>query len=99
MVKHIVLWKIKGENSKDAHMQVCERFSAMLEELKKVLPEIVEARAALNFAEGAGFDMCIDSTFKSREDLDKYIYHPEHLKIREYLNSVTSEKAVFDYEF
>ena len=41
----------------------------------------------------------IDSVFNNIDELNEYINNPEHLKVREYMNSVSYDKTVFDYEF
>ena len=38
-----------------------------------------------------------DSTFDSKEDLQAYAVHPEHLKVVELIKRVTLESKVVDY--
>lgn len=97
MIKHIVFWKVSPPGDSVTHIAVYEEFFKRTEYLKSIIPQIVEARVGYNYNEGDVFNLCIDSLFESQEDLDAYINHPEHLKVREYLNSVTYDKAVFDY--
>lgn len=52
-----------------------------------------------NVNEGDVFHVCIDSVFDSLEDLNTYIDHPEHQKVRAFMNEVSYDKTVFDYEF
>lgn len=99
MVKHIVVWKMNPPGDKAAHGEIFREFCGKLEHLKSIIPEIVDARAGHSYLEGDVFNLCIDSVFRTREDVDIYINHPEHLKVRDYLNSVTCEKIVFDYEY
>ena len=96
MIKHIVMWKVKEGETVD---NVVTKFRAMLDDLAKVCPVIVEGRVGINLNESEVFDFCIDSVFNNAEDLNTYIYHPVHLKIREYLTSISCEKAVFDYKY
>jgi Stress responsive A/B Barrel Domain. len=98
MIKHIVFWKIQAEGSPEKIEQVYQEFSKKTAYLQTIIPEIKEARVALNCSK-SDFDLCIDSVFDSMDTLNTYIEHPEHLKVREYLNSVTCAKAVFDYEY
>lgn len=99
MVKHIVFWKINQGGTKQDRIRTCKEFEAKLNHLKKIIPQIKEAKAAFNSNEGDVFHMCIDSVFENYEEMDIYINHPEHLKVREFLDSVSYDKAVFDYEF
>lgn len=100
MIKHIVMWKVKtaSEGGPETPAEVLAEFRNKTEHLKTIIPEIISARVASNLHQG-GFDICIDSVFESMETLDTYIFHPEHLKVRAYMDSVTCDKAVFDYEF
>ena len=98
MIKHIVFWKISPAGDSKTHKAVVAQFREKTEYLKSIIPEIVEAAVGYNYVEGDVFNVCIDSLFKTPGDLATYINHPEHLKIREFMNSVTYDKTVFDYE-
>lgn len=95
MIRHIVFWKLKGEAGQSDPKTVFQEFSKRTDYLKSIIPEIIEAQIATNLVEG--FCICIDSTFESLQDLETYINHPEHLKVREYMNRVSCDKTVFDY--
>lgn len=99
MIKHIVFWKINKGGTEQDRQQTIDTFRAKTEYLKTIIPEIQSAVVGGNINTGDVFHVCIDSTFNSLEDLDKYINHPEHLKVREYMNTVSYDKASFDYEF
>lgn len=98
MLKHIVLWKIHKGGTKEQKLESCQAFKEKTRYLKTVIPEIVEARVAYNLNED-GFDICIDSVFRNEEDLERYIMHPEHLKVRAFLDTIQYEKTTFDYEY
>ena len=98
MVKHIVLWKILKDGSKEARMEKFRMFREKTEYLKTIIREIVEATVAYNINENE-FDICIDSVFRSTEDLQTYILHPEHLKVRSFLDSIQYQNTVFDYVY
>lgn len=99
MIKHIVFWKLhKDGTAQEREKTICE-FREKTEYLKTIIPQIREARVGGNINSGDVFHVCIDSVFDSVQDLDTYINHPEHLKVREFMNSVSYDKAVFDYEF
>ena len=97
MIKHIVCWKILKDGTEEERRVVYRTFEEKLEYLKTIIPEIVEARVGVNYNEGDVFNLCIDSVFNSKEELSAYINHPEHLKVRAYLDSVSYDKMVFDY--
>lgn len=99
MLKHLVYWKICQNGTIEDRKKVCEEFSKKTEYLKTIIPQIKEAKVGFNINEGDVFHICIDSVFNNVDELNEYINNPEHLKVREYMNSVSYDKTVFDYEF
>lgn len=97
MIKHIVFWKIHEHGTAQERQHTIEQFRLKTEYLKTIIPEIKEASVGCNINTGDAFHVCIDSTFCSPEELDAYIQHPEHLKVREFMNSVSYDKTVFDF--
>ena len=98
MIKHIVMWKIVKDGTREEKLAQCEVFRQKTAYLQTIIPEIREAHVGFNVNEG-GFDICIDSVFDDLDALNTYINNPEHLKVRAFLNSIQYEKVVFDYEF
>lgn len=99
MIKHIVLWKINKNGTTAERQDTITAFRNKTEYLKTIIPEIQSASVGSNLNAEEGFHVCIDSIFRSRHDLETYINHPEHLKVREFMNQVSYDKTVFDYEF
>ena len=99
MIKHIVFWKVSDPASGEA---VYEKLSGMVERLKTLVPEISEARVGFNYRPDDKFPvytLCLDSVFRFKEELAVYADHPEHIKLRDYMNSVADDRTVFDYIF
>ncbi len=99
MLKHIVYWKVCKDGTVEDRKKVVEEFANKTAYLKTIIPQIKEAKVGWNINEGDVFHVCIDSVFNNKEELEEYINNPEHLKVREYMNSVSYDKTVFDYEF
>lgn len=99
MIKHIVFWKLHKDGTDEQRQASIEEFRQKTAYLKTIIPEIKEATVGSNISAGDVYHVCIDSVFCSQEELDTYINHPEHLKVREFMNSISYDKAVFDYEF
>ena len=99
MVKHIVFWKINENGTQEDRQETGRIFAEKTEYLKTIIPQIKEARVGLSYNGGDAFHICIDSVFESDQDLQIYINHPEHLKVRQFMNSVSYDKTVFDYVF
>ena len=99
MIKHIVLWKIKdgveGKTKKESILTLKEA----LEGLKGKIKEIQFLEAGLNFNPAdTACDLSLYTEFKSRQDLDLYQKHPEHMKVVELVKKLAGERRVSDYE-
>lgn len=95
MVKHIILWSFQqGKNT----LENKNRIKNSLEELKKVIPGIVDIKVNINPIEGSNCDIMLDSTFENKEALNKYQVNPEHVKAAEFIKSVLCNRMCFDYE-
>lgn len=97
MLKHIVCWKIKGEdaNSKENDLK---KMKELLDELPALINEIEAFEVGINFNESpAAYDISLFSVFASEEALDIYQKHPEHLRVAEFIKSVTLNRVVVDY--
>ena len=94
MVVHIVMFKFKDENKQPNIIQAKQ----MLENLMGAVPSLRSIDVGANFAdEDRAMDLSIITAFHSREDLDAYAIHPEHLKVVEFIKSVVEYSKVVDY--
>ena len=100
MIKHIVMWKLIDYYEGKTKNEIAETIKENIEALKEVIPQIKEVEVGINFnSSDAAFDLCLYSVFDSREDLEIYQNHPQHLKIAEYIAKVRTQRVVCDYEF
>ena len=52
----------------------------------------------MNFAEeDRAMDLSIITAFESKEDLDAYAVHPEHIKVVDFIKTVVEYSKVVDY--
>ncbi|MGC9341693.1 MAG: Dabb family protein [Bacteroidales bacterium] len=97
MIKHIVFFRFPGIEDESTFLP---EFKERIEELRNKIPEIAHIEAGLNFSDReTAFDIALVSEFNSREDLDTYRTHPDHLKLIDFLNQHERELAVVDYEY
>ena len=97
MVKHIVFFKLKDEieNKEQIAKQVIETLYPLKEKIK----EIKFYELGMNFAnKETAFDIALISHFDSRDDLDTYRSHPEHIKAVEKIKPYINKTASVDYE-
>lgn len=100
MIKHIVMWKF------DASYQISEK-EGIINELKNRLTELRDKIDVLNAldvqvnsskASKSNFDVVLDTSFDTWEDLKTYAGHPDHMKVVEFLQALKKERACIDYE-
>ena len=95
MIVHIVMFKFKKENKKANIIQARQ----MLENLMGVVPSLRSIDVGVNFAEEErAMDLSIITSFESKESLDAYAVHPEHLKVVDFIKTVVEYSKVVDYE-
>jgi hypothetical protein len=100
MVKHIVFFKLEGILSPQEKMQKVNRLNELFCPLGTLLPFITEFRTGINFNEAShAWDFAIDSIFRNKEDLQKYIISEEHKEAVKKASEIKKTKAVIDYEF
>ncbi|MCB0805838.1 MAG: Dabb family protein [Bacteroidales bacterium] len=99
MVKHIVMLRLKEYDNKTQKLENALKLKKALEGLRTLIPQIDSLEVGLNFNEKqSAFDLVLLTTFETEDDLEIYRLHPEHKKVLVFLNTVTSETAVVDYE-
>jgi hypothetical protein len=95
MVVHIVTFKFKEENKKANIIQAKQ----MLENLMGAVPTLRSIDVGVNFStEERAMDLSIITVFESKEGLDAYAIHPEHIKVVEFIKGVVEYSKVVDYE-
>lgn len=94
MIVHIVMFKFKDENKNLNIEETKKRLNALVESV----PTLISMEVGINFTVAdRAFDLSLYSKFETKEDLDAYAIHPEHLKVVEFIKSVTLESKVVDY--
>ena len=95
MVVHIVTFKFKEENKKANIIQAKQ----MLENLMGAVPTLRSMDVGINFSpEERAMDLSIITAFESKEGLEAYAIHPEHVKVVDFIKSVVEYSKVVDYE-
>ena len=94
MIVHIVMFKFKEENRDNNIEDVVKKLNALVD----LIPTLKSMEVGVDFSRTErAFDMSLYSKFDSKEDLQAYAIHPEHLKVVELIKSVTQESKVVDY--
>jgi len=98
MVRHIVMWNYADGFSQEENIQNAQKMKSLLEELPNMIDGIVELNVQINPMTASNRDIMLDSLFEDKEALDKYIVHPEHKRVGEFVRAVTKDRACMDYE-
>jgi len=70
-----------------------------LEGLKRAIPEIKVMELGKDFNElPVSYDVALYSEFESKEDLEIYQKHPEHVKVAQFIRQIRTDVALADYE-
>ena len=94
MVTHIVFWNVRNDESKQANM---EHMRELLTSLVSRVDGLLSAQVGFNF-NPKGYDLALYSTFESKEALEGYQVHPEHLVVKKFVHSVITDRCVVDFE-
>jgi hypothetical protein len=96
LLKHVVLYKFKADQSPQQVQEVIDAFAA----LPGKIPVIAGFEKGTNVSQegkSEGLTHAFVVSFRSQKDLDAYLAHPAH---QEYVNIVKSRREkviVFDY--
>ena len=81
MVKHIILWQLKGELTEDEKIKIKADIKAGLEGLKGKVPGIDSIRVLTDKLPSSSGDVMLDSVFESEEALKAYSVNPLHVEV------------------
>ena len=96
MVKHIILWKLKGDVSDPAAAKT--EAKSRRESLVGPIPGLVSLTVQTNGLSSSTADMMLDSTFTDAAALDVYRDHPLHLEAAGFVSSVVDVRLCLDFE-
>jgi hypothetical protein len=95
-LQHVVCFKFKTTASAQEIKQVEEAFQA----LKQKIPQVVTLEWGTNVSKekrDKGFTHCFVLSFKSEQDRDTYIEHPEHKAFGKLVGPVLDDVFVIDF--
>ena len=76
MVKHVILWTLKEELSKEEKETVEQEIKAGLEGLAGQIPGLVDIQVNIHGLASSNADLMLDSSFETEEALKGYSVHP-----------------------
>lgn len=97
-VTHLVFFKMAAEDAETAE-QDAERLVKLLQELPSKIPELQALEAGADISRTpASWTVGLYTRFADREGLETYRVHPAHQEVIKFVQQVTSDRAVVDFE-
>ncbi len=97
MVKHIVVFKLKG--SDEERRRVATEFKAALEALPAQIEVLKSIEVGLNENPSETWDIVLTAVVETMADVAVYAKHPAHVAAAALLGDHKESRACVDYEF
>lgn len=99
MIRHIVMWKLRGPSVEEKRQQAAEVKEALLSMLGHV-PGLTEMQVGLGAFSGdeQEADVVLSSLHESWQALKDYAQHPAHEPAKKLIGGLRIERRVVDFE-
>lgn len=98
MIKHIVMWKVRGDDASTRARNLA-LLKAEFESLRGRIPGLLHLEIGIDHS---GIDYACDavlySEFATRQALADYAAHPEHLRVKRNLGDLRIARHQVDYD-
>ena len=95
MVDHLVLFTVKEDASSE---EVADLLSS-IRGLRGSIPNVIDLSVGEDFSGRSGpYTHGLFARFRTPDDLQAYLKHPEHLAVVEKLEATTEGRIVVDYD-
>ena len=99
MVKHIILWQLKDELTKEEKQNVKKGIKEGLEGLMGNIPGLLEIKVQTEGLPTSNAEVMLDSSFQDEEALKTYASHPMHVAVAdEKVRPYTKTRMCLDFE-
>jgi hypothetical protein len=97
VIRHIVMWKVAGDSAAE-RLVAAKRVKAAFETLQGRVPGMRHLEVGMDTsAADYACDLVLVTEFDSREALERYAVHPEHLRVRDELAGLRVARHQVDY--
>lgn len=97
MIKHIVMFKFRDDVEPTVREAAAQSFKQGIEALPAVIPFIRQVQVGFNVNPAEKWDICLDSTFDTLDDVKAYAVHPAHKTVAVALMQHIGERACVDF--
>ncbi len=92
------MFKFRDDVSADVRQAAREAFKKGIEALPATIPFIRSVHVGFNANPAEKWDICLDSSFDSLDDVKAYSVHPAHKAVASELMKHIGERACVDFE-
>lgn len=98
MIKHIVMWNVRGDDAPSRALNA-QTVKSAFESLRGHIPGMHTLEVGIDFSRiDYACDVVLYTEFESRETLAAYATHPAHLRVRQDLGDLRTARHQVDYE-
>lgn len=98
MMKHTVMFQLRKDVDVAERQRAMQQFKHDIEHLPEIIPCIREIHVGINLNPDELWDICLDSTFNTLEDIRAYAAHPAHVAVAAALKPFVANRSCVDYE-
>lgn len=99
MVKHIILWQLKDEFTKEEKNEIKKGIKEGLESLAGKIEGLTEIKVYTEGLASSNADLMLWSVFESEEALKGYAVHPAHVEVADTkVRPFTKTRSCLDFE-
>jgi quinol monooxygenase YgiN len=97
LIKHIVMWNLRGDTEADK-AQAVSVLKRSFESLRGRIPGLLHLEIGVDSSRiDYACDVVLYSEFESQAALDAYAVHPEHLRVKQELTDLRIARHQVDY--
>ncbi len=99
MIHHIVLFKVTEYDDELDRQRKIDELKSIFEKVSGKIQNIKSYEVGANInTSNCAYDVVINSTFKTMDDLNAYLIHPDHQYAIEKAGNIPKTKVIVDYE-
>ena len=99
MVRHVILWTLKEQESPEKLEEVKAGIKANLEGLKGQIPGLLDIHVYTDKLPSSNADVMLDTSFADAESLKGYSVNPLHVNVANtFVRPFTATRTCLDFE-